>query len=183
MFTDDAQRAFFAELFVYSPSCLLCRAKSRHLSNCLGDLIRSLPVRSTSGLPVYVAASLTAPFSTSLGMTKCALRRLVFKVPLALERIRIFVLAQNIFVEVHLGTKEVLEPSFDPLSILQHFLRDVISVNVDANRADDSEFLSFDRNRRAFEFSRADVQLVVQLVLVEELAAFQIYQQICCTVA
>src|SRR5438093_10910935 len=30
------------------------------------DLIRSLPVRSTSGLPVYVASSPAAPFSTSL---------------------------------------------------------------------------------------------------------------------
>src|SRR5437763_14915657 len=102
---------------------------------------------------------------------------------LALERLRIFVLAQNIFFELHLGPKEVLEPSFDPLSILQHFLGDVISVNVDANRADDSEFLSFDRNRRALEFSRADVQLVVQLILVQELPTFQIYQQISCTVA
>src|SRR5213592_3874699 len=30
------------------------------------DLIRSLPVRSASGLPVYVAASRAAPFSTPL---------------------------------------------------------------------------------------------------------------------
>ena len=30
------------------------------------DLIRSLPVRSASGLPVYVAASPSAPFSTAL---------------------------------------------------------------------------------------------------------------------
>jgi hypothetical protein len=33
------------------------------------DLIRLLPVRSASGLSVYVAASPAAPFSTSLGMT------------------------------------------------------------------------------------------------------------------
>jgi tetratricopeptide (TPR) repeat protein len=33
------------------------------------DLIRSLPVRSASDLPVYVAASPAAPFSTSIGMT------------------------------------------------------------------------------------------------------------------
>jgi hypothetical protein len=33
------------------------------------DLIRSLPVRSAFGLPVYVAASQAAPFSPSLGMT------------------------------------------------------------------------------------------------------------------
>jgi len=34
------------------------------------DLIRSLPVRSATGLPVHVAASPTAPFSTTLGMTE-----------------------------------------------------------------------------------------------------------------
>ena len=107
----------------------------------------------------------------------------VFKVPLALLRLCVFVLAQNIFIELHVGSKKVLKPSFDPLSILKHFLGDVISVDVDANRANDSEFLSFDRNRGAFEFSRADVQLVVQLVLVQELPTFQIDQQICCTVA
>ena len=33
------------------------------------DLIRSFPSRSTSGLPIYVAASPAAPFSTSLEMT------------------------------------------------------------------------------------------------------------------
>ena len=33
------------------------------------DLIRSLAVRSASGLPVHVAASPATPFSTSLGMT------------------------------------------------------------------------------------------------------------------
>ena len=43
-------------------------------------LIRSLPVRSASGLPVHVAASPAAPFSTSLGMT---IKRLaVEKLPL-----------------------------------------------------------------------------------------------------
>src|SRR5438132_12932119 len=34
------------------------------------DLIRSLPVRSASGLPVYLAASPAARFSTSVGMTE-----------------------------------------------------------------------------------------------------------------
>jgi hypothetical protein len=36
------------------------------------DLIRSRPVLSTFGLPVYVAASPAAPFSTTLGMTEHA---------------------------------------------------------------------------------------------------------------
>ena len=77
--------------------------------------------------------------------------------PLALLRLCVFVLAQNIFVELHLGAKKVLEPCLDPLSILKHFLGHVIRVDVDTNRADDSEFLSFNRDRGAFEFSRADV--------------------------
>jgi hypothetical protein len=47
--------------------------RSRNISKFqikVRDLIRSLPVRSTSGLPVHVAASPAAPFSNSLGMTK-----------------------------------------------------------------------------------------------------------------
>jgi hypothetical protein len=33
------------------------------------DLIRSLSIRSACGLPVHIAASPVAPFSTSLNMT------------------------------------------------------------------------------------------------------------------
>ena len=43
---------------------LSCRPKWRHLW-ILRDSIRSLPVRLASGLPVYVAASQAAPFSTT----------------------------------------------------------------------------------------------------------------------
>jgi hypothetical protein len=75
------------------------------------------------------------------------LKPFLFEMTLALERLRVFVLAQDIFIELHLGAKEVLEPRFDPLSILQHFLGDVVGINVYANRANDSEFLSFDGNR------------------------------------
>ena len=98
--------------------------------------------------------------------------------PLALLRLYVFVLAQDIFIELHLGAQEVLEPSFDPLSILQHLLGDVISVNVDANRANDSEFLSFNRDRGAFEFSRADVQFIIQFLFVQELPALEVNEQI-----
>ena len=52
---------------------LSCRAKSRHPVAfpwvTPPDLIRSLPARSACGLSVHAAASLAAPFSTSLGMT------------------------------------------------------------------------------------------------------------------
>ena len=82
------------------------------------------------------------------------------------ESFRVFVLAQDILIELHVGAKKVLEPRFDSLSIFQDFLADVIRVDVDADRADDSEFLSLNRDRRAFEFSRAEVQFVIQFVLV-----------------
>ena len=88
------------------------------------------------------------------------------------ERLAVFVLAKNIFLELHIGAKKVLEPRFDALSIFQHFLGDVITVDIDADRAHDPKFLALDWDCRAFEFSGADVQLVVQFVLVQELAPF-----------
>ena len=111
-------------------------------------------------------------------MTILCSKAFVFKVPLPLLRLCVFVLAQNIFVELHVGVQKVLEPGFDPLSILKHFLGDVIRVDVYANRANDSEFLSFDRDRGAFEFSRADVQFVIQFVFVQELPALEVNEQI-----
>ena len=113
-----------------------------------------------------------APEARSLtGMTIVNSNPLVLEVPLALLGLCVFVLAQNIFIELHVSAQKVLEPRFDALSIFQHFLGDVISIDVYANRTYNSEFFSFDWDRGAFEFSRADVQLVVQLVLVQELAA------------
>src|SRR6184192_2520034 len=80
------------------------------------------------------------------------LKRFVFEVPFALQCLGVFVLAQNIFVELDVGAKKVLEPRFDALPIFQHLFGDVISVDIDADRAYDSEFLSLDRDRCAFEF-------------------------------
>src|SRR6266481_6631651 len=68
------------------------------------------------------------------------------------------------------------------LSVAQYLLGNVISVDVDADRANDSKFFSFDWDRRAFEFSRTDVQLVIQFVFIQELAAFEINQQVCCAI-
>ena len=76
-----------------------------------------------------------------------------------------------------------MEPRFDSLSIFQHFFGDIISVDIDADRTNDSKFFSFDWDRCAFEFSRSDVQLVIQFVFVQELPAFEIDQQIRCAVA
>jgi hypothetical protein len=46
------------------------------------------------------------------------LKPFVFKVPLALLRLCVFVLAQNIFIELHVGSQEILKPRLDTLSIL-----------------------------------------------------------------
>ena len=84
----------------------------------------------------------------------------------ALQRLGVFVLAQNILVQLHVGTAKVCEPVLDALPIFQDFLGDIVRIYVDADRADDPKFLSLNRNRCAFESARGDVQLVVQFVFV-----------------
>src|SRR5260370_21707724 len=116
-------------------------------------------------------------------MTEYALDRFVFEVAFALQRLRVYVLAQNVLVELRVGEKKVSKPRFDSLLVSQHVLGDVIGVDVDANRANDSKFLSFDWDRRAFEFSRANVQLVIQFFFVKKLAAFEVDEQVRCAVA
>src|ERR1051326_8576242 len=106
------------------------------------------------------------------------LNYLVFEMPLALSRLGVLVLAKNIFIELHVRSAKVCEPHFDSLAIFQHLLGDVVRVDIDADCAHDAEFLSFNRDRRAFEFSGADVELVVQFVLVEQLPTFEINLQI-----
>src|SRR5438552_697690 len=102
---------------------------------------------------------------------------------LTFQRLRVFVLAQDILVELYIGAKKVLEPRLDSVLISQHFLGDVIGVDVDTDGANNSKFPSFDGDRRAFEFSRPDVQLVIQFFFVKELTLLQIDQQIRCSVA
>src|SRR5437016_4398901 len=75
----------------------------------------------------------------------------------------------------------MLEPGFDPLPIFQDFFSGVVRVDVDADRADDPEVLALDWDRRAFEFTAANVELVVQFVFV--FSAFEINQQIRSAVA
>ena len=50
-------------------------------------------------------------------------------------------------------------------------------------QTNDSKFLSFDRDRRAFEFPVSEVQIIIQFVFVQELPAFEINQEIRCAVA
>jgi hypothetical protein len=76
--------------------------------------------------------------------------------PFALERLGVFVLAENVFLKLHIGAKEVLEPRHHSLAVLQHLIGDVIRVNVDANRSNNAELFSFDRDRCAFGDSLQD---------------------------
>jgi hypothetical protein len=108
-------------------------------------------------------------------------KRFVFEMAFAFERLGVFVLAENVFVELHVGAKKIPEPRFDSLPILQHFLGDEIRIDVDTDRAHDSEFFSFDWDRRALELSRADVQLIIQFVFIKELPTLQIDQQVSST--
>jgi hypothetical protein len=107
----------------------------------------------------------------------------VFKMAFAFKRLSVFVFAKDVLVELHIGAKKVLEPGFDALLIFQDFFGDVIRVDINADRTNDSELLSLNGNGRAFEFSRAEVQLVIQFVFVEKLAALEINQQVRCAVA
>src|SRR2546421_6108133 len=54
----------------------------------------------------------------------------------------------------------------------------MVRIDVDADPADNSELLALDRYACAFEFSRADIQLVIQFVLVQKLPTFEVDQEI-----
>src|SRR5438132_6802182 len=78
---------------------------------------------------------------------------------------------------MHVGPEKVLEPSLDALSIFQYFFGDVVHIDVDTDRADDSKVPALNRNGSAFEFAPANVEFVIQFVFVSELALFQINQE------
>lgn len=66
----------------------------------------------------------------------------VLEVALASHCLGIVILAQNVFVQLHIGTAEIPEPCCNPLFALHHFFSEVIGIDVDANCADDAEFLA-----------------------------------------
>src|SRR5438552_15018870 len=97
------------------------------------------------------------------------LRGFVLEMPLAFHRLGVLILTQDVFIQLHVGSAEIFEPCFDPLFTLHHFFGEIICIDVDANRADNAEVLSQNRNGSALEPARANLELVVQLVLVLEL--------------
>src|ERR1700676_305054 len=85
----------------------------------------------------------------------------VFEVALALLGLGELIFAQNIFLDLHIDAAKVFEPGLDLFLTLQHFLVQIICIDIDADRSDYSKFLPHDWDRGAFEFSRADIELVI----------------------
>src|SRR5579862_1360709 len=97
---------------------------------------------------------------------------------LAGYRLRVLVAAQNVFVELHVSPAIISEEVGEALGRRQHLVMDVVDIDIDADCADDTELLPNDRNRRAFEATRADVEFVVELVLPKIYAAHEIDQEL-----
>src|SRR5260370_18695669 len=57
-------------------------------------------------------------------------KRFVFEVAFALQRLRVFVLAQNIFVELHVRAAKIFEERFDALFTAHHVVRQIIYIDV-----------------------------------------------------
>ena len=97
----------------------------------------------------------------------------------AFQRLLVFVAAENVFVELHLGAAEGLEEVLHLLGVVHHFFGEIIGIDVDADGADDTVFFPDDRDRGALELSGADVQLVIELIFVRDLALLQVDDQVC----
>ena len=97
------------------------------------------------------------------------LKSSVLEVALAFHRLGIIILAQDVLIRMHVDSAKIPEPCFNPLFALHHFFSEVICIDIDTNGADDPEFLAQNRNSGALELPRANVELIVQLVLVQKL--------------
>src|SRR5438874_10386149 len=86
----------------------------------------------------------------------------VFEVTLAFHGLGVLILTQDVLVELPVNSAEILEPCFDPFFTLHHLVSEIVCIDVDANRPDDAEILSQNRNGSALEPARADSQFVVQ---------------------
>src|SRR4051812_4157356 len=103
---------------------------------------------------------------------------LVLKMALSLLRLGELVFTQNVLIELHIDTQKIPKPFLDPSLIGHDMLGEIIRINVDTDGADHAKLFPHYRDGRAFKFPAANVQLVVQFILVSELTLFQINQQI-----
>ena len=98
--------------------------------------------------------------------------------PFAFQRFLILVATEDVFVELHLGAAKGFEEILHLLRVVHDFFGKIIGVDVDADGADDAVFFPDNRDRGAFELSGADVQLVIELIFVRNLALLQIDDQV-----
>ena len=111
-------------------------------------------------------------------MRKNYLKSFVFEVTLAFHGLGVLILTQDVLVELPVNSAEILEPCFDPFFALHHLVGEIVCIDVDANRADNTEFFPHNWDGGAFEFSAPDVELVVEFLFVCQLPLFQVNQQI-----
>src|SRR5438552_17142734 len=95
-------------------------------------------------------------------MRKNYLKSFVFEVTLAFHGLGVLILTQDVLVELPVNSAEILEPCFDPFFALHHLVSEIVCIDVDADRADDTEFFPHNWDGGAFEFSAPDVELVVE---------------------
>ena len=111
-------------------------------------------------------------------MRKNYLKSIVFEVTLPFHRLGVLILTQDVFIQLPIDSAKIFEPRFDPFFALHHLVSEIICIDVDANRADNTEFFPHNWDGSAFEFSAPDVELVVEFVFVCQLPLFQVNQQI-----
>src|SRR6266481_6535159 len=104
------------------------------------------------------------PKHTEFGnkMRKNYLKSFVFVVTLAFHGLGVLILTQDVLVELPVNSAEILEPCFDPFFALHHLVGEIVCIDVDANRSDNAEILSHNRDGSALEPPGANIQRVVQ---------------------
>ena len=99
---------------------------------------------------------------------------------LAHERLRIFVLTENIFAQLHVSAAQFSEKYPDAfLGSVSPPSFEIVYIDIDADGAHDSEFLVINRDGRAFKSPRPDIEQTVEAYLRSRSSALlQIDQQI-----
>ena len=105
-------------------------------------------------------------------------KSIVFEMSLAFQDLSVLVFAQNIFTKRHVSAAKRLEEGFDALFILHHVISQIVDVDIDADRAHDTELLAINGDGCAFEFPRPDIEFVIEFIFILNLALLEIDQQL-----
>ena len=96
------------------------------------------------------------------GSPSCLLlKSVVFEMALAFQRLCVFIAAENVLVELHVGAAKGLEEICYFLGAAKDFFREIVGVNVDADGSDHAILFSNDGNGGALKLAGAEVELVV----------------------